>query len=299
MLNTTSERYGQAIVETLAASKRGSSLQSSLAIAGPLKSIEERLRSIMKPNKQFHKRASSLHVVCILLIALTLVPFAWQPTHARAVSSLEAEDVESERAASIKKRLMPIPPGQILFQTKYYIVDKAKNTPDARVPMSVRVDEAYAKELAELVQQKKGVKCIANPSCMSNDGKTATLRVITEEHFMLDPQENGEGVLGQIEPQILESGLTLLVVGRIQEDGSTLRLLIETQMHEAFSWKDEVRVSRGETPFQVSNGVKVRITTENGQSVVISGMGAPDDPDRFIVAVITPTFMNVISNSRS
>ena len=35
-------------------------------------------------------------------------------------------------------------------------MEKAKNIPDAKVPTSVRVDEAYAKELAKLAKQQKG-----------------------------------------------------------------------------------------------------------------------------------------------
>ncbi len=282
MLNTTSEQYGQAIVATLAASKQNSPLQSSLAITGPLKSIEERLRSIMKPNKQFHKRASFLDVVCILLIALTLVPFAWQPTRVRAASSFE-----SERAAAVKEGLMPIPLGQILFSTRYYLVDKTKNISNDAVAMSVRVDEAYAKQLAELAKEKKGVKCVASPSAISHDGKMCTMAIITEEYFMLNPKKTGEGDSGHESLEMLESGLTLSVVGTIQKGNSKVRLVIETHVSEACSIKDVVN---RKTPFEVTNGVKARITTENGKSVVISGMSVPDDPDRFMVVVITPAF---------
>lgn len=141
MLNTTSDQYGQAIVETLAGSKQGSSIQGSLAIAGPLKSIEERLRSIMKPNKQFHKRASLLNVVCITLIALALVPTAWQPTFA------------SDTVPEAKKVRPEIPLGQILIESKVYVVDRSFFDTDGPVKTTVRVDEVCAKRLCRVGQE--------------------------------------------------------------------------------------------------------------------------------------------------
>jgi hypothetical protein len=153
--------------------------------------------------------------------------------------------------------------------------------------MSVRVDEAYAKQLAELAKENKGVQCVANPSCMAQDGKLAEMKVITEEYFMLAPTKTGKEDSRQEELAMLESGLTLSVVGTIQKGNSKVRLVIETYVSEACSIEDVVN---RETPFEVTNGVKARITSENGKSVVIRGMSVPDDLDRFMVVVITPAF---------
>jgi prepilin-type processing-associated H-X9-DG protein len=66
--------YSRAIVEALLAEHKSNGLLPSLAIAGPAKNIEERIRTMLRPGKRFHRRPSPLAAVCALVLALLIVP---------------------------------------------------------------------------------------------------------------------------------------------------------------------------------------------------------------------------------
>ncbi|MCP4452656.1 MAG: hypothetical protein GY809_14435, partial [Planctomycetes bacterium] len=285
MLSTTSDEYGQAIVETLAVSRHGSSIQGSLAIAGPLKSIEERLRSIMKPNKQFHKRASLINVLGIGLIGLVLVPTAWEPTRAVVAMPMVEQSLESALTQDVRA---PAQPQKILISAKYYLVDTSPSDSDGPVAPSVRVDETYAKKLAGLALQGKGVKCVASPSTMAWDGKSATMSIKAAEYFILAPAGFRQGNPGQKKLDGINSGVSLSVTGIIREGGAAVFLGIETHLSDARFPKHP---SSKEIPFEVTSGLKTGITTKNGKPVVISGLSASEDRSQFIVAVITPSII--------
>ena len=73
-LGTKAKDYSSAIVNTLIAEHESTRPVPSLAIAGPVKNIEERIKTIMKPGKIFCKRPSLVAVIVLLLAALVTVP---------------------------------------------------------------------------------------------------------------------------------------------------------------------------------------------------------------------------------
>jgi len=75
-LNTLPEEYGGAIVETLAAKYEQARPVPSLAVAGQVKNIEERIRTMLKPGKKFYKYPSLVAATIVLLMALLTVPSA-------------------------------------------------------------------------------------------------------------------------------------------------------------------------------------------------------------------------------
>ena len=75
-LNTKAKDYSRAIVDTLITEYESTRPVPSLAIAGPVKNIEERIKTIMKPGKKFYKRPSLIAVSVVLLLALLTVPTA-------------------------------------------------------------------------------------------------------------------------------------------------------------------------------------------------------------------------------
>ncbi|MFC1763443.1 ankyrin repeat domain-containing protein [Planctomycetota bacterium] len=75
-LGTRAKDYGQTIVNTIITEYESTRPAPSLAIAGPLKSIEERIRSLMKPGKRFYRRPSVVVVMIVLAFALMTVPTA-------------------------------------------------------------------------------------------------------------------------------------------------------------------------------------------------------------------------------
>ncbi len=98
-LNTSPRDYSTAIVETLAAKHESVRPVPSLAVAGPVSNIEERIKTIMKTGKKFYKRPSLVATTTILLAALLTVPTALVLT-ARAQTK-SAEEQKPELTKSI------------------------------------------------------------------------------------------------------------------------------------------------------------------------------------------------------
>jgi len=73
-LGAKAKDYSTAIVEMLIAEHESTRLVPSLAIAGPVKNIEERIKTIMKPGKKFYTRPSLMALTVVLLLALLFVP---------------------------------------------------------------------------------------------------------------------------------------------------------------------------------------------------------------------------------
>jgi bla regulator protein BlaR1 len=76
-LHTLPEDYSEAIVETLAAKHESTRPFSSLAVVGPVKNIEERIKTMLTPGKKFYKRPSLLAAITVLLVAFSTVPTAF------------------------------------------------------------------------------------------------------------------------------------------------------------------------------------------------------------------------------
>ena len=75
-LGGSPRRYGEAIVESLVREYASTRAVSSLAIAGPVKNIEERIQTILRPNRRFYRGPSRLAVVCVLLLGALSIPTA-------------------------------------------------------------------------------------------------------------------------------------------------------------------------------------------------------------------------------
>jgi len=73
-LGAKAKDYSNAIVNTLINEYESTRPVPSLAIAGPVKNIEERIKTIMKPGKNFYERPSLMAVTVVLLLALLVVP---------------------------------------------------------------------------------------------------------------------------------------------------------------------------------------------------------------------------------
>ena len=76
-LNALPEDYSEAIVEILAAKYEQSRRVPSLAVAGRIKNIEERIKTMLRPGKKFYKHPSIAAALFILFIALLTIPTAF------------------------------------------------------------------------------------------------------------------------------------------------------------------------------------------------------------------------------
>ncbi|MGB2823096.1 MAG: M56 family metallopeptidase [Phycisphaerae bacterium] len=85
-------RYSSAIVEALAIKRQETEALSSLAVAGPVRAIEERIRTIMRPNRTFHKRPTWAALGAAVMLAVVIVP-----TGLVLTAGANAESAESGR----------------------------------------------------------------------------------------------------------------------------------------------------------------------------------------------------------
>ena len=72
--NTRPEEYSEAIVDTLAAKYEQARPVPSLAVAGQVKNIEERIRTMLRPGKEFYKHPSVPAAAMVVLLSLFAVP---------------------------------------------------------------------------------------------------------------------------------------------------------------------------------------------------------------------------------
>jgi len=100
-LGAKAKDYSTAIVNTLISEHESARPVPSLAIAGPVKNIEDRIKTIMKPGKQFSKRPSLVAVIILLLAALLTVPIGCALT-SRAKSETAIE-LEAKPAGALHK----------------------------------------------------------------------------------------------------------------------------------------------------------------------------------------------------
>ncbi|MHC4388624.1 MAG: M56 family metallopeptidase, partial [Planctomycetota bacterium] len=73
-LGAKAKDYGSAIVNTLIAEHKAVMPIPSLAVAGPVKNIEDRIKTIMNPRRKFYQRPSFITVAAVLLLAAVAVP---------------------------------------------------------------------------------------------------------------------------------------------------------------------------------------------------------------------------------
>lgn len=104
-LNAFPKEYSKAIVNTLIAEQESTQRVPSLAVVGPIRNIEERIRTIMKPGKKFYRRPSLPAALVALLSALLTVPTALVLT-VRAETKAEETTPEPEDRA-VKSTLQP------------------------------------------------------------------------------------------------------------------------------------------------------------------------------------------------
>ncbi|NIP24303.1 MAG: hypothetical protein GWN67_08370, partial [Phycisphaerae bacterium] len=73
-LNASPKDYSSAIVETLISERESAYRLPSLAIARPVRNIEDRIKSIMWPGRKFYKRPGIIAVVSVFILATLTVP---------------------------------------------------------------------------------------------------------------------------------------------------------------------------------------------------------------------------------
>lgn len=74
LLGDCPKQYGHAIVDTLVVEHQNAFPIPSLAVAGPVKNIEDRLKTIMEPQRHFQRRPGKVSMLIATIVALALLP---------------------------------------------------------------------------------------------------------------------------------------------------------------------------------------------------------------------------------
>ena len=93
--------YSNAIVSTLITEYESAQPIPTLAVAGPVKNIEERIKTIMKPGKKFHKHPTTSAIIVLLLAALLTVPIGCVLT--KRVKSETAIEPEAKSTTALHR----------------------------------------------------------------------------------------------------------------------------------------------------------------------------------------------------
>jgi len=101
-LGAKAKDYSSAIVQTLISEHESTRPVPSLAVAGPVKNIEERIKTIMKPGKKFYKRPSLVAVMFVLILALLVVPTVLVLT-TRAGTETETEETSRVAEGTLER----------------------------------------------------------------------------------------------------------------------------------------------------------------------------------------------------
>ncbi|MHC4476351.1 MAG: HEAT repeat domain-containing protein, partial [Planctomycetota bacterium] len=93
-LNALPKDYSRAIVNTLIVEHKSTRPVPSLAVAGPVKNIEDRIKSIMKSGKRFYRRPTFITIITALLLAAIAVPTTLALTARQQSDPAHLEDVK-------------------------------------------------------------------------------------------------------------------------------------------------------------------------------------------------------------
>lgn len=80
-LGAAPKEYGSAIIDTLLQEYQAGLAIPTLAVAGPVKNIEDRIKTLMRPNKRFYTRPTAIATLAILALAALIVPTTIALTH--------------------------------------------------------------------------------------------------------------------------------------------------------------------------------------------------------------------------
>jgi len=136
-LGTEARDYSKAIVNVLISEQESTRPVPSLAVAGPVKNVEERIKTMLRPGRKFYKRPSLMIATFTLLLGLLTVPTSLVLT-ARAQTELP-----SQRKTEIGKSIYYAASVGDIEQVRLHIsngsdVNKKTTTGDTTLHYAVR-----------------------------------------------------------------------------------------------------------------------------------------------------------------
>lgn len=128
-LKTTPKEYGGAIIDVLTAEYQSRMAIPSLAVAGPTKNIEDRLKTIMNPKRRFYTRPTFLALMAILLLASIIIPTAVALTHKKLKPEKLTPPFEVSGTVTDAQTGEPIE-GAVVFDDGYGPTPRQETTTD-------------------------------------------------------------------------------------------------------------------------------------------------------------------------
>ena len=298
LLKTSSDQYGSAIVEVLAAKQQAMPLQSSMAIAGPTRRIEERLRTIMEPNKCFYKTPNTASIVFVLILSAMAVSttFHMQSVEAAELIKLPHEEstaepnspdsVSSDEAIHVECVVY-----EVEASVLHDLVGKDSGVPTAP---TVTMDQNLIVKITTSAKTSELVRWGDSPTVVRL-GKAATFARTTVIPYLIKYTTNSTSSK-KPKPLIKEALIGLefqLTATRIQ-DSDMILISIETKskkLHHGFL--ENAQGHGTQIPVIVGSIASAEVAAQFGQSILLSGLplGGPpshETSDRCLAFVITP-----------
>jgi len=198
-LSMPPEHYTGAIVEILAAERRSAHPVPSLAIVGSLRDIEERIRTMMRPGRNFHKHPSVIAATIVLLLAIVAVPTTLVLT-ARAATEVEAKQGGQARLRAVqqsfdKQRAMF---RNMRFKVEWLQRDRILNI----LEYQIDVDGRYLMSLAqyETVPASGEIESQRHSAKYSFNGETYRAFYSEEQASIFTPEQNYDNGRPLIKP---------------------------------------------------------------------------------------------------
>ena len=298
LLNITSDQYGSAIVEVLAVEQQVTPLQSSLAIAGPTRHIEERLRTIMETNKRFHKTPNTASIVFVLILSAVVVSTTFQ------MQSVGAEDLA--KPPSPESTAEPNSPAfvsldkAIAFECVVYEVEVGvlhdligKNSGDPIAP-TVTMDQNLIVKITTLAKTKELVRW-GDPLTVVRLGRTTTFALTTVIPYYIEYSTNSTSSK-KLKPLIKEAliGLELQLTATRIQDSDMILIAIETKSKKLhFDFTKDAQGHETQIPVIGGSIASVEVAAQFGQSILLSGLplgglASDEKSDRCLAFVVTP-----------
>ena len=265
--NASREDYTRAIINILSDEHELTQRISSLAIARPVKNVEERIKTIMKPKKKFYKRPSIMALVLVLLVGLLTVPTTFALTARQvceATSSAFLSSLTDAKSLLVFNCETYIVPGDFeIIGGKQEIIDH----------LIIATGSDHASVLQKMSQECEKVTKVAFVSCrLERFGKF----VVIEKPIML---------VNSGHVPIMLDGAGLTVTGRVKDSTIEVDLDFE-QLEPILRAHQDNKAYEAYTPATTTNDFTCRVMTSIEEPIIIGGL--PCDSNKELVLVITP-----------
>lgn len=301
--------YGNAIIDTLAREYESNMRVPSLAVAGPVKNIEDRLKTIMRPGKKFYKRCGVFALITIVLLAIVALPVGCVLTtrsvnvdnEAIAESDIEikvgtsdgtvAKDVNSDKKqVHIKFWLIEADEDfleEVGIDMKILAVNKDSNPDHIRnIQLSNRngecnsiFDSNQRDLILDAARQNPQAKILATPEVLVYDTQMTAISTVSKIQYISGYEEDVNNP-GEFVKKIetLDDGMDLQLRPHLDSDSSDIDLSIDFKMDQLVRLSDATN-KFGRTfqlPETMNTKMETRITIPSNMTCLTAVTGLPN-----------------------